>query len=167
LRSIVTILKKIAITALKMFGVLFLLFIIAMNWYELPIGKGAVDKIYALVNPDAYSNELPSRVEITIDGATATFYIGTPTYNQFVNLLRRVLAEQSRSDETGLMPDLQCGEMVVHSFGIPFHFRVYRSSPNHNYYWIRVPCPSGMTFAEFYDDGKLLSLIHNPSHTLQ
>jgi len=158
-------LKKLAIGTFKVFCIFFVLVIVAFDWYELPIGDGALRKIGALLDPDAYSKDLPSRVGITIDGVTATFYKGTPTYNQFITLLRRVRADQLPSEEFNVFPDT-CGEMVVHSFGIPFHFRLYRSTTKHNYYWLEVPNSTGMEPLEIADDGKLLTLIHNPSHAL-
>jgi len=140
-------------------------FFILIDYSDLPIIHGAIQSVYACLDPGFYSKDLPNQVGMKMDGKTVAFHKGTPAYNQFVTLLqrRRTLA----MEKDWLMPPsfgtrLQCGELIIWSFGIAFHFPLYRSTENQNYYWIRVPCPSGMNFPDFYDNGKLLNLIHDP-----
>jgi hypothetical protein len=167
------ILKKIAGIALKLLGLLFVAFIVSCEWYYLPIGAGAVRQVDDLVDPYSYNpavpgshrQDLPARVTITIDGLTATFFKGTVKYNQLVALLHRFRNGEITEDPNiseSFTTYSRCGQIVVNSFGIPFHFGVYRFCANPNYYWVLVPIPSGMGGLQFADDGKLIKLLKDP-----
>jgi hypothetical protein len=142
-------------------------FFILIDYSDLPVIHGAIQSVYACLDPGFDSNELPNRASITRDGRTATFHKGTPAYNQFVTLLqrRRTLAmENDWPTPPSFGTRVRCGELTIWSYGIAFHFLLYNSTENQNYYWIRVPCSTGMRSLDFYDDGKLLKLIHDPDN---
>ena len=95
---------------------------------------------YALIYRDCPYKELPNEVEITIDGTRAHFQKGSKSFDQLVTLLQDGHS-QAAFASAGARPEFPgfhcvCGEMVIRSFGIPFHFRLIRSDVNKNYFWI-------------------------------
>jgi len=140
-------------------------FFILANYSELPVIRGAIENVHACLNPDFSSKKLPTRMAVEIDGVRAVFDKDTGEYIQLVALLqkRRNLAfEKEWPADPSFDSRIGCGEMTIYNCGIPFHFPLYRSTANRNYYWIRVPNTTGMGYPDFYDDGKLLALIHEP-----
>jgi len=88
-----------------------------------------------------FSDDLPDKVEITIDGVHAIFRRGEKSYDRLVNLLHNGRS-QEMLEATGGSISLGgtiCGDLAVRNYGITSRFRIGRSAENKDLYWILLP----------------------------
>ena len=154
---------------LSIFGVAvnsFFILSVACSIEPSPLLGDVYDNAYALIDPRAPSKTVPHKLSITMDGFTATFCKGSPAYAQLFALLRMKRSDEEVSalgERPSIFPCLPCGEVTIPYFGIPFHFKLSRSTTNPNYLWIRLPHRNrgGTAIIPIIDDGRLLRLVQN------
>jgi hypothetical protein len=101
----------------------------------------AAERTYSLLVYAPY--ELPTKVEITIDGFHTEFHRGDRAFDELVNRLREGRSEEmiEKAEAIGLSGREEnpvCGEIVTWGSFIPDRSQIYRDTGNHNVYWIWV-----------------------------
>jgi hypothetical protein len=142
---------------------LFLGFILQM-FFPAGFATKATESAGAVLSYPEYTNELPDKVEITIDETKAVFCKNTKPYNDLLIFIQKGRSSEAIEKAGSPPQDIFgkiCGEMKITSFGIPFHFEIRRSNENTNYYRIILPklTSPGRSLPIFTADPHIINFI--------
>ena len=151
--------KIISRTALVLFVLVVSGFAFETVGYFLQVG--ASGKVRTLLFAKLPIEELPEQVVMNIDGHQATYVKGSASYNQLLDLFRLKYSEEVVLN-AGACPPIRTGvlsgDIMIHYFDLPYHFKVIRSLKNPNYFWMELPDGNGrpgIAYPVFIDNNQL------------